>query len=1173
MKRIYRILRRALLPVLLGVLLLLGAVAPAFAGENLPENALHFGLPGMGPYASISGAELLGELCGVTPTEAERAFLEGEDRFTFFYSSTIPSEGLSYHYDGEEGKLSLSVRPFTYTAVNGETVSWIPETATIRLADEGEGDGEDCALLLDENGTYSCLFTELYHSADFSVEVDFSCQVTIPEETLTELSNAAYEEGSAALQTLLAYEAALDAYEEQVASAETYAAYLRQVEDYAAYELALDEYEKAKAAYDAYCVEYAAYADQLSRWQAWRDYYAANAFYTQKDAEGKTGYDRYLEYQSFLQALEPIKQKLAFFDYMFISDSHGWQIYGSVMGDSVTQVLNRKEELGILNLDEAVDQAANATNALRPLFSAYHELHAATYPSELERYRTLYAYYTENYIAMRDAVASLQSALELICTDSGFLTALEIYPDPTYRGHLPRLQNLIAQLYVMRTCLHDGLAQNEDWQLNKYRTLKTLLEEVHRMEDTHDADPSTAIFPENCPEAVEFVPQAEKPSFPDVQKPTEPSPVAEPTAPAVVEKPVDYGAQKPSWWGAEMPAASPTAPTLAETSRALAEEVRAGVLTARAPITSAQTLSFAQTQEYFISINNLMTVSFYGIDNVLLYRTQVEYGTEVIYNGPELTVPETPECSYEFRGWRCADGSAADFFRIRQNTSFYANFHAIPKYYDVTWRIGAYTYTSHHAYGETPTCPVTPNLADTPAMRYEFLGWDSEISPVTGDAIYTARFSETPVLYTVTWELGDRTETKLYGYGEMPTYKGTPARAADSYRYVFVGWDARLSEVTENVTYTALYGEILLAYTDDGLPVRVTHTEDCITVHTANGQAVRLDEAMRMALEQGKALAFANRDVTVSFSGEALEALYSSSCKKLRWSVEESALGDLLTLQLLSSAGRIVELPSLEGCILPAEDPAIRLDLAREGEWISLDPQAAQDFLGALRLRVRRSFSITVESVENCDIQSIPTSSFSGERITLDPPCVFGFEVVGVTVIGEDGQILASEGLSFVMPNERVTLRLQVEPIRYTVTFIVNGEVWTTAEYGLGEEILAPSIPSLPSDEEYRYVFTGWSPRLGVASGASRDLTYTASFSKILLSDEDPYRGDMTKSNFFTFFVPMAILFVLLLIGGILLLCFRKRIRRAWQARKADRKKIEETASATKTDPETKENE
>ena len=1146
MKRFFSSCLRAGLPILLGLFLAFGAIAPAFADEELTADTLHFGNPALNEYSSLSGAELLEQLCGISPSAVERAFLDGDPRYSLRYSSLIPSEGLSYHYDGEAGILKVSVLPYTYTAVNGASVSWIPQRASIQ-SESGSAPTQSKSLSR-VGDAYVCTFENLFHSADFFINVDFSWRTTLAEWQLEELSDAAYTEGRAALDRLLVYESALSLHQSKVKDAETYAAYLKQVEDYAAYAVAKAEYDRAKAEYDAYCAEYAAYAEQLSRWQAWRDYYAANSFYTEKDASGKTAYDRYLEYRAFLDSLEPIKQKLAILDYLFVTDSHNWQIYSAVMGNTVTQVLARKDELAILNLDKAVEQAANATTALRPLFSAYNELRSASYPSEVERYRTLYAFYTEHYLALRDNVAALQSALELMCKDSGFLTALELYPDPSFRGHLPHLQNLVAQLYVLRTCLHDSLAQDPAWKLNKYRTLQTILEDVQHMADTHNADPRTAEpFPTGSPEPIEFVPPAERPSFADVKKPTEPTYVAEPTEPSRVEKPIEYGEQKPSWWGAVMPSLAPAAPEMSDTLRALAEEVRAGRLTAGRTEEFSGTLTLRQTKEYLVSIHNRMTVSFYGMNNQLLYRTQVEYGDEVIYQGPPLTVPETPQASYEFRGWRCADGSDPDFFCIRQNTSFYANFHAIPKVYAVTWQLGEYRHVTHHLYGETPTCPVSPEREDTPAMRYAFLGWDKELLPVTEDAVYTARYEEIPVRYTVTWDLGDRTESALYGYGETPVPPENPSRAPDECRYVFVGWNARPAEVTGDVTYKALYGEIKLAYTDDGTAVSVTHTDTCITLH-AEHAAVRLDEAMRYALEDGKTLALSAGDVTVVLDADALSYLSQSGCKKLRLAKEVLAQGELVTLQALSSAGRVLELPELTGQLLPALSEEIRLDVAIGEERLPVT-QTPYAFRGALSVYVRRVFSVQVESAENCDLNSLPVSAFAGDLVTLDPTCVFGYELVGITVLGEDGRVIDTEGCSFRMPAEPVTVRLQIAPIRYTVSFLVEGILWHTEEYGLGEEIRLPSEPTLPDDAEFRYVFTGWSPRVGVASGDERELTFTASFSKISLSEEDPYRGDMTGSNVFSLFLPLGIAFLLILVAVILLFCFRKRIR-AWSKRK-----------------------
>lgn len=66
--------------------------------------------------------------------------------------------------------------------------------------------------------------------------------------------------------------------------------------------------------------------------------------------------------------------------------------------------------------------------------------------------------------------------------------------------------------------------------------------------------------------------------------------------------------------------------------------------------------------------------------------------------------------------------------------------------------------------------------------------------------------------FTVIWKNGDdvlETDNDV-AFGATPTYNGnTPERAEDDdYVYEFAGWSPALSEVSENVTYTATYNEI-----------------------------------------------------------------------------------------------------------------------------------------------------------------------------------------------------------------------------------------------------------------------------------------------------------------------------------------------------------------------------
>ena len=76
----------------------------------------------------------------------------------------------------------------------------------------------------------------------------------------------------------------------------------------------------------------------------------------------------------------------------------------------------------------------------------------------------------------------------------------------------------------------------------------------------------------------------------------------------------------------------------------------------------------------------------------------------------------------------------------------------------------------------------------------------------------------TPYQGTVTWKNWDGTMLGTspvnYDYGTIPTYDGTPARAADAqYTYRFIGWTPEPVPVMGNAEYTAVYEKELRSYT------------------------------------------------------------------------------------------------------------------------------------------------------------------------------------------------------------------------------------------------------------------------------------------------------------------------------------------------------------------------
>ena len=108
---------------------------------------------------------------------------------------------------------------------------------------------------------------------------------------------------------------------------------------------------------------------------------------------------------------------------------------------------------------------------------------------------------------------------------------------------------------------------------------------------------------------------------------------------------------------------------------------------------------------------------------------------------------------------------------------------------------------------------------------YKFAGWDPELSAVTGDAVYTAKYDKVTNEYTVTFLNEDGTELQSgkVAYGTTPEYKSDePEKKSDAqYTYKFAGWDPEPAAVTGDASYTAKYDKITNEYTvkflnDDG---------------------------------------------------------------------------------------------------------------------------------------------------------------------------------------------------------------------------------------------------------------------------------------------------------------------------------------------------------------------
>lgn len=195
---------------------------------------------------------------------------------------------------------------------------------------------------------------------------------------------------------------------------------------------------------------------------------------------------------------------------------------------------------------------------------------------------------------------------------------------------------------------------------------------------------------------------------------------------------------------------------------------------------------------------------FDGIHEDPLYTTTDVANQSPEYMGETPTKDADAQYTYTFADWYRADDLEKGI------VTFTARFDQTVNKYKVTFdpANGEEPTVVEVPYGEVPEAPADPQKADTPQYSYEFAGWSPEIAAVTGDATYTAVFTETVNSYIVKWVIDGVETEETYNYGVTPSHPD-PVKAADAqYTYTFTGWDPEIQTVTGDATYTARFEKV-----------------------------------------------------------------------------------------------------------------------------------------------------------------------------------------------------------------------------------------------------------------------------------------------------------------------------------------------------------------------------
>jgi len=146
----------------------------------------------------------------------------------------------------------------------------------------------------------------------------------------------------------------------------------------------------------------------------------------------------------------------------------------------------------------------------------------------------------------------------------------------------------------------------------------------------------------------------------------------------------------------------------------------------------------------YSSTVNKYTVVFENADGTELSSAEYDYGTDAddIVKPADPTKAATAQYTYTFNGWSPAIAS------VTGNATYTATYSSTVNKYTVVFKDedGTQLSSAEYDYGTAAADivkPADPTKAATAQYTYTFSGWSPEIADVTGDATYTATYSQT----------------------------------------------------------------------------------------------------------------------------------------------------------------------------------------------------------------------------------------------------------------------------------------------------------------------------------------------------------------------------------------------------------------------------------------------
>ncbi len=1019
----------------------------------LPSSATveDYSKPGAADKTIYDSADILSLALGLELSEAEEKYLELYGEYEISYGSHIPSSTVLVNYDEKTGKLVLLAEKYAYTAQNGAEVVFLPVTASL--------EGKNVSFIEFDEESFIADFGEITVSENEKASVVYTAQFSVSENVLNGLVNKAYNDALYWKSLLESkeneYEEKLSEYNESLTLHKEYldalAEYETELALYKAYKVEKRLYDEKLAEFNEYLDELSDYEENLTEYEAYEQAlskYNEDYLLYKKYLEDKKEYDfNLVKYNEYVEKIALVRLQLSYIDGIKnTSTALKRSVYNAIIGDTVTEVINNKDAISNNTVGvkpETVDMAGIATENLRALFSSYFALEG-----ESEKY----TYYTVNYEKFKENFINLLSSLDKMYQNSKVRLAL------SEKGIKEKYEILLAQLYYVANALSDSPIKNYDgtayfnssYVVNRVTgaTPYKILGNVPYMSDKNNAEPISGGYPA----------EVKEPIIDEVSEPVKPLQITKPIAPETVEDPgkapeAVFEPTPPEYASDPGEAPQPYEAPKGIEELILAHENGTLVFGIRESVVGERKINASVTVEKQIIGAEIFKVEFMSSSGELLCTAFADKGTYAEYTGPVPQKAEDKSATYEFVGWADSEGNLCDITKIHSNLVLYPKFSANKKSYVVTWNVDGEVTSELVEYGNLPSYPGTPQKEDFESFYYTFIGWDTDILPVTEDVTYTAKFkaeylfkSQNGSGCAVSVKDGDFTVDCKNVYDSSFDLSKIIPRAAES-GAVYLN-SARFQ------TYVS-YADVILM----------------------NELGVSRMDIETKLVQSGNVYSVAVR----LYDGEGREIASRSP----RSASGQKELKVTLTLPLNFDSPQNLRFYYLEN-----------------GEKTFVRANYSDGYLKASYVCGREYFAAEEYGVDliSCDpvlISLDKTEASNGEavRVTVGdiPPGVI-FE--GLYYLDSSGNRYDIVNNEFLMLSGGVSVGADFYYQEYTVTFVADGKTIATYTAFYGDEMEPPPAPEKASDDKFSYTFAGWTPKLSKVTG---DAVYEAKYMKVEL--------------------------------------------------------------------------